>query len=47
MAQMNHAQERPYSDPEVAARKLVELAASIQPVQDGRIHIEMSHSSHP
>ncbi|MCK1575158.1 MULTISPECIES: hypothetical protein [unclassified Bradyrhizobium] len=32
--------ERPFADPEVAARKLVELAASIQPVQDGRIHTE-------
>ncbi|KJC50623.1 hypothetical protein UB31_12350 [Bradyrhizobium sp. LTSP849] len=29
-----------YADPEAAARKLVELAASIVPVQDGRIHIE-------
>lgn len=32
--------ERPFADPEVAARKLVELAAAIQPVQDGRIHTE-------
>lgn len=32
--------ERPYADPEVAARKLVELAAAIEAVQDGRIHIE-------
>ncbi|WBL78795.1 hypothetical protein I3J27_38700 [Bradyrhizobium xenonodulans] len=32
--------ERPYSDPEAAARKLVELAKSIQAVQDGRIYIE-------
>lgn len=32
--------ERPYADPEVAARKLVELAAGIEAVQDGRIHIE-------
>lgn len=29
-----------YANPEAAARKLVELAASITPVQDGRIHIE-------
>jgi hypothetical protein len=29
-----------YANPEAAARKLVELAASIEPVQDGRIHIE-------
>jgi hypothetical protein len=32
--------ERPFADPEVAARKLVELAAAIQPAQDGRIHTE-------
>lgn len=32
--------ERPYADPEVAARKLVELAAGIEAVQDGRIHVE-------
>lgn len=29
-----------YANPERAARKLVEIAASIEPVQDGRIHIE-------
>jgi hypothetical protein len=29
-----------YSNPETAARKLVELASDIEPVQDGRIHIE-------
>jgi hypothetical protein len=34
------ATERPYADPEAAARQLVQLAASIEPVQDGRIHIE-------
>ena len=32
--------ERPYANPEAAARKLVELAAGIEAVQDGRIHIE-------
>jgi hypothetical protein len=32
--------ERPFADPEVAARKLVELAAAIQPVQGGRIRTE-------
>ena len=37
---MKHSQERPYADPEAAARKLVELAASVEPVQDGRIYIE-------
>ncbi|MGV7219309.1 hypothetical protein [Bradyrhizobium sp. UFLA05-112] len=32
--------ERPFADPESAARKLVEIAAGIEPVQNGRIHIE-------
>jgi hypothetical protein len=34
-------QPRPYADPEPAARKLIEIANSVEPVQDGRIHIEM------
>jgi hypothetical protein len=37
---MKHVTERPFADPQAAARKLIELAASIEPVQDGRIHIE-------
>lgn len=37
---MKMAGERPYANPEAAARKLVELAKSIEAVQDGRIHIE-------
>jgi hypothetical protein len=37
---MKHAEERPYADPEAVARKLVELAASVEAVQDGRIYIE-------
>ncbi|MCP3467515.1 MULTISPECIES: hypothetical protein [unclassified Bradyrhizobium] len=32
--------ERPFANPDAAARKLVEIATSIEPVQDGRIHIE-------
>ena len=32
--------ECPYSDPEAAARKLVEIAAATPVVQDGRIYIE-------
>jgi hypothetical protein len=31
---------RPYADPEAAARKLIEIANSVEAVQDGRIHIE-------
>jgi hypothetical protein len=29
------------TDPEAAARKLMEIANSVEPVQDGRIHIEL------
>ena len=32
--------DRPFADPEKAARKLVEIANTVEPVQDGRIHIE-------
>jgi hypothetical protein len=32
---------RPYADPEAAARKLVEIASTIEPVQNGRIYIEL------
>jgi hypothetical protein len=31
---------RAYADPEAAARKLMEIVHSVEPVQDGRIHIE-------
>jgi hypothetical protein len=37
---MKHVTERPFADPEVAARQLVQLASGIKAVQDGRIHIE-------
>ena len=33
-------QPRRYADPEAAARKIIELANAVEPVQDGRIHIE-------
>jgi hypothetical protein len=32
--------DRPYADPEAAARKLIEIASTIEAVQDGRIFIE-------
>jgi hypothetical protein len=35
-----YVQPRPYADPEVAARKLVEIANAVEVGQDGRIHIE-------
>jgi hypothetical protein len=38
---MKFVEPRPYSDPEAAARKLMEIANSVEPVQDGRIHIEL------
>jgi hypothetical protein len=37
---MKFASDRPYSDPEKAARKLLEIANATETVQDGRIHIE-------
>lgn len=37
---MKYADKRPYADPETAASKLVELTATTDPVQNGRIHIE-------
>jgi hypothetical protein len=33
-------QPRPFANPEAAARKLMEIANQVEPVQDGRIHIE-------
>ena len=33
--------DRPYSDPEKAAHKLVEIANSVEAAQDGRIYIEL------
>jgi hypothetical protein len=38
---MKFAADRPYGDPEKAARKLVEIANSVEPAQDGRIFIEL------
>jgi len=37
---MKFTETRIYADPERAARKLVEIASTIEPVQEGRIHIE-------
>jgi len=38
---MKFTADRPYSDPEKAARKLVEIANAVEAVQDGRIFIEL------
>jgi hypothetical protein len=37
---MKFIDARPFSDPEAAARKLMEIANAAEAVQDGRIHIE-------
>jgi hypothetical protein len=33
-------ESRPFADPDAAARRLIEIANSGEPIQDGRIHIE-------
>jgi hypothetical protein len=38
---MKFATTRPYGNPGAAARKLTEIANSVEAVQDGRIHIEL------
>ena len=37
---MKFVGDRPFADPAVAARKLLEIANATEAVQDGRIHIE-------
>ena len=37
---MKYATDRPYSEPEKAARRLLEHALAFEPIQDGRIYIE-------
>jgi len=37
---MKFATDRPFADPDAAARKLMELANAFEPIQDGRIYIE-------
>ena len=38
---MKFAPDRPWSDPERVARKLLEIANAAEAVQDGRIYIEL------
>lgn len=33
-------EKRPYATPEGAAKRLLEICRAIEPVQDGRLHIE-------
>jgi hypothetical protein len=35
---MKFVEPRPFADPEAAARKLIEIANSVEPVQDGHLH---------
>ncbi|MBR1192059.1 hypothetical protein JQ634_03825 [Bradyrhizobium sp. AUGA SZCCT0240] len=37
---MKFSTDRSYADPEAAARKLLEIANTVEAIQDGRIHIE-------
>ncbi|MCA1379427.1 hypothetical protein I6F34_01155 [Bradyrhizobium sp. BRP05] len=37
---MKYTDDRPYAKPEAAARRLMDIAREIEPVQDGRLHIE-------
>jgi len=36
---------RPFADPDAAARKLVEIANAAEAVQDGRIYIELINAA--
>jgi hypothetical protein len=36
-----YVQPRPYTDPDVAARKILEIANSLEPYMDGRLLIEL------
>ena len=38
---MKFVEPRPFGDPDVAARKLIEIASTIEPVQNGRIFVEL------
>jgi hypothetical protein len=42
---MKYATGRPFADPEVAARKFLEIANATEAPQEGRIHIEKLNSS--
>jgi hypothetical protein len=37
---VKYTTDRQFADPEMAARKLLEIANSVEAIQDGRIHIE-------
>jgi hypothetical protein len=37
---MKFVEQSPFADPDLAARKLIEIANGVEAVQDGRIYIE-------
>ena len=37
---MKYAEPRAYADPEKAARRILEIANTVEPVQDGRVPVE-------
>jgi hypothetical protein len=41
---MKYAADRPFADPEKAARRILEIANAVEPVQ-GRIHFRHLHAS--
>jgi hypothetical protein len=48
---MKYAEPRPYANPEKAARRIVEIASTVEPVQigrspaaDGRRSIDVAHA---
>lgn len=38
---MKFAAPHPYADPEKTARRIIEIASTVEPVQDGRIHVAL------
>jgi hypothetical protein len=42
---MKFVEPSPFNDPDAAARKLVEIANTIEPAQDGRIYIELVNAA--
>ena len=36
---------RPYADPDAVARKIVEIANTTEPVQDGRLYTELINAA--
>ena len=42
---MKYASARPYADPEKAARRILEIANAVEPIQ-GRFHIEKINEPH-